>query len=245
MANTSQVSTLPSGFGVDHAIASAHVMQPPHTREVTSSRGLEEGLSKFAPRPTTAGVPLSFNTDGFVAGVRAALDNSTNGYVMQLRQHGQPIASLQVNWAKRPADGSEGWGAAVRMHVASCSKLITAMAMTRSLGTHNLPASTKIINYLPSYWAKGPNIDKITFAQLMTHKSGFRVNGSDMSFPTMKALIAGGVKAADIGTYSYQNTNFGICRILLPVMEGAVPAGTTFPPLIQDQAWDLATVNAY
>ena len=83
------------------------------------------------------------------------------------------------------------------MHIASCSKLITAIAMTRTLAAHNLPATTKIIDYLPGYWTKGPNIDKITFAELMTHTSGFRVTGSDMSFPTMKALIAGGVVASE------------------------------------------------
>ncbi len=47
--------------------------------------------------------------------------------------------------------------------------------MTRTLAAHNLPPSTKIIDYLPTYWVRGPNIDKITFAQLMTHTSGFRV----------------------------------------------------------------------
>ena len=55
--------------------------------------------------------------------------------------------------------------------------------MTRTLAAHNLPASTPIIDYLPTYWAKGPNIDKITFAELMTHTSGFRVTGSDTFYP--------------------------------------------------------------
>jgi CubicO group peptidase (beta-lactamase class C family) len=244
MAMTPGTTTLRPGLVVDSAAAAAHVMQSPHTMGVISSRGLEEG-TKSAPRSMPANVPLSFDTDGFVASLNAALAANTAGYVMQLRQHGQPIASAEVNWAKRPADGSEGWAQNVRMHIASCSKLMTAIAMTRTLAAHNLPASTKIIDYLPAYWAKGPNIDQITFAQLMTHTSGFRVAGSDMSYPTMKALIAGGVTTANLGHYSYQNTNFGICRILLPVMNGTVPANTTFPGPIEDQSWDLATVNAY
>ncbi len=118
-------------------------------------------MPRVACRPASRS---AFNTDGFVAGLNAALASSTAGYVMQLRQHGQPIASAQVDWAKAPSDGSESWALAVRMHIASCSKLITAIAMTRTLAAHNLPASTKIINYLPTYWAKGPNIDQITFA---------------------------------------------------------------------------------
>jgi hypothetical protein len=220
-------------------------MQPPHTRGVITSRGLEEGTTKFAPRDLPAGVTLGFNTDGFVAALNTALAGNTAGYVMQLRQHGRPIASAQVNWAKRPADGSEAWAQTVRMHVASCSKLITAIAMTRTLAAHGLPASTKIIDYLPTYWSKGPNIDKITFAELMTHRSGFRVSGSDMSYPTMKAEVAAGVTSANLGTYSYQNTNFAICRILLPVMNGTIPANTTFPPATEDQEWDFITVSAY
>jgi hypothetical protein len=240
------MTVLSGGFKVDHAAAAAHVMEPAHTRGVISSRGLEEGTKSFAPRATApAAAALSFNTDGFAAALNAALAANTAGYVMQLRQHGQPIASADVGSAKRPADGSEAWAQSVRMHIASCSKLITAIAMTRTLAAHSLPASTKIIDYLPSYWAKGTNIDKITFAQLMTHTSGFRVTGSDTFFPIMKAQVAAGVTNANLGQYSYQNMNFSLCRILIPVMNGTVPANTAFPPAIQDQAWDLATVNAY
>jgi hypothetical protein len=53
-----QRSTLPSGFVFDRGAAAAHVMQPPNTRGVISSRGLEEGTTKFAPREKPAGVTL-------------------------------------------------------------------------------------------------------------------------------------------------------------------------------------------
>ncbi|HEX2657974.1 MAG TPA: serine hydrolase domain-containing protein, partial [Polyangia bacterium] len=237
--------TLPSGFVYDRLAAVGHVMQPVHTRGIVSSRGPEEGTKSFAPRPHPPGVTLSFNTDGFVNALHAALADHTAGYVMQLRRHGQPIASAQRNWAKEPTDGSLAWGQDVRMHIASCSKLITAMSMTRTLAAHNLPASTKIINYLPGYWVKGPNIDKITFAQLLTHTSGFRVDGSDMSYPTMKALIERGVSAAEHGVPSYQNTNFSLCRILLPIMNRTIVASATFPSFIEDQLWDHVTISAY
>ena len=98
--------TLPSGFSFDPTAANAHVMQPEHTQGIISSRGLEEG-TRLKPQIAPAGVTLGFNTDGFVAALNAALADNTAGYVMQLRQHGQPIASAQVNLAKRPSDGSE------------------------------------------------------------------------------------------------------------------------------------------
>src|SRR5450631_3679106 len=238
-------TTLPSGFVIDNAAAHAHVMQPLHTQSVISSRGLEEGTTKFPARRMPAGVTLSFNTDGFVNALNTALANNTAGYVMQLRHRGQPIASAHGGWAKEPSDGSESWVQDVRMHIASCSKLITAIAMTRTLATHNLPASTPIKDYLPTYWAKGPNIEKITFAQLMTHKSGFRVTGSDTFYNIMKAQVAAGVTNANLGAYSYQNMNFSLCRILLPVMNGVIAANTTFPPPFEDQFWDYVTITNY
>jgi CubicO group peptidase (beta-lactamase class C family) len=245
MNPVAELTKLPSGFVIDHAAALAHVMQPLHPQSVVSSRGLEEGMTKFAPRPVPAGVTLSFNTDGFVAALNTALAANTAGYVMQLRQHGQPIASTQSGWAHEPSDGSESWAQNVRMHIASCSKLITAIAMTRTLAAHNLPASTPIIDYLPTYWAKGPNIEKITFAQLMTHTSGFRVTGSDTFYSIMKSQIASGVTNANLGVYSYQNMNFSLCRILLPVMNGVIAANTTFPAPFEDQFWDYVTITAY
>ena len=243
-ASNPERTVLASGFAFDTAAAAAHVMEPIHTQGVISSRGLEEGATSFKLPETAPGVTLSFNTDGFVPALNAALAPNTAGYVMQLRQHGQPIASVRRASAKLPADGSEPWSQTVRMHIASCSKLITAVAMTRTLAAHNLPASTKIIDYLPSYWAKGQNIDKITFAQLLTHTSGFRVNGSDTFYPIMKAQVAAGVTNANLGQYSYQNMNFSLCRILIPVMNGTIPADTSFP-LFQDLFWDFATITAY
>ena len=245
MQPVAQRTVLPSGFVIDHAAAHAHVMQPLHTQSVISSRGLEEGTTKFPARRMPAGVTLSFNTDGFVNALNTALANNTAGYVMQLRHRGQPIASAHGGWAKEPSDGSESWVQDVRMHIASCSKLITAIAMTRTLATHNLPASTPIKDYLPTYWAKGPNIEKITFAQLMTHKSGFRVTGSDTFYNIMKAQVAAGVTNANLGAYSYQNMNFSLCRILLPVMNGVIPANTRFPAPFEDQFWDFVTITAY
>jgi len=55
MNEPAQRVVLPSGFAFDRAAAAAHVMQPPHTRGVVSSRGLEEGATKFALREQPAG----------------------------------------------------------------------------------------------------------------------------------------------------------------------------------------------
>ena len=81
----------------------------------------------------------------------ALLDlNTAGGYIWQLRLGGQPFAGAARGFAKQPVDGSEPWTESIRMHIASLSKLVTGIAMARTLNAHNLAASTtKIIDYLP------------------------------------------------------------------------------------------------
>src|SRR4029079_2381723 len=155
----------------------------------------------------------------FGAAVHTALKDSVAGYAMQLRRHGKPIYTLQWQWARQVFDPSfvdpgVAWGTDVRMHVASCSKLVTAIAMTRLLRERGISPDALIAPYLPSYWSRGANIDKITFAMLLTHTSGFNNGTSSASdFAFMKSRVAMGVSAT--GGYKYENMNFGLCRILL------------------------------
>jgi hypothetical protein len=233
----STTPTLPqaalAGIAFDRAAADAHIMEPPQLAGIRSSRGREEGVVNPTVNPP-AGGPLGFNTDGFVAALNTALAAHTAGYAMELREHGLVIASNQAGGALLGSDGSEPWADNIRMHIASCSKLITAMAMTRTLAAHNLPPDRAIFDFLPTYWQKGQNIDKINFHNLMTHTSGFNVVTSNSTYPWMKSQVAAGVTMAAYGQYAYENMNFGLCRILIPVINGNIPAGYNFPPASQD-----------
>jgi len=134
------------------------------------------------------------------------------------------------------------------MHVASVSKLITAIAMTRLLDQHGISPDAKIAPWLPNYWAKGPHIWDITFRHLMTHTSGFDTGLSDSDFQFMKSHVAAGT--AGVGSYHYQNMNFGLCRILLATINGDVSPSLSIPwlmwfPDFNDVLWDAITINAY
>ena len=136
------------------------------------------------------------------------------------------------------------------MHVASLSKQMTAIAMTRTLDGAGIPYDTKVIDYLPAYWSKGANVDEITFANLMTHTSGldYGVSSSASDFEFIKAQIAAGT--THLGQYWYQNMNFGLCRILLATVNGNIPVDFSLPPLFglnsfNDIVWDFITLSAY
>jgi CubicO group peptidase (beta-lactamase class C family) len=235
---------------LDEPALRAHVITPPALAHVVSSRGLEEGMqaAKFTFPPTKKKIH-TFDGAGFCDALHAALKDSVAGYVMRMRQNGATIYTLEWNWAKEPVDGGEGWNPDVRMHIASCSKLVTAIAMTKLLHDKGISYDAPIISHLPNYWVKGPGVDKITFAQLMTHHSGlaYQLPTSASDYAFMKAQVAAGVP--NIGKYSYQNMNFGLCRILISTINGNIAPSTTFPlsflPDANDMAWDYVTINAY
>jgi Beta-lactamase len=237
------------GLAIDESKIRDHVFRPQNTVGVFSDRGPEESKLQFAPHPPTFGiVPFHLNVSAFGAALHNALKDNVAGYTVQLRQHSQAIFTREWQWAKRPQDGSETWTPDVQLHVASVSKLITAIAMTLLLSENNVSPDAQIIDYLPNYWVKGPNIQFVTFRNLMNHTSG--LSAVDViDFQIMKAAIASGISLdpnapSHLGKYSYQNLNFGLCRILLTVINGNIKS-TDFPLFFIDEIWDMVTVAGY
>jgi CubicO group peptidase (beta-lactamase class C family) len=131
------------------------------------------------------------------------------------------------------------------MHIASVSKFLTAVAMMKTLDAKGISYDAKIWPYLPTYWSKGSKINQITFRQLLTHRSGFATGTSSSSFGFMKGRVALGVPA--VGGYDYENMNFGLCRILIPVLNGNVSQNAVFinDVALNDSAWDAVTLFHY
>lgn len=115
-----------------------------------------------------------------------------------------------------------------RMQIASMTKPLTAIATLQLFSKFNISPTDKIIDYLPEYWKKGPDIQLITFADLMKHRSGIIGSGNNCkngaylenTWWGLKELIEKGIKATDYGNHCYQNANFGLLRILIPAILG-------------------------
>jgi len=237
-----------NGVKVDEAAIRAHVMRPHHVVGMVSDRGREEApiIEHLPPRPDLF---YELNIRGFIGSLESALNNSTAGYSLRLHVNGSTVATVDWNWAKEPQDGSESWTPDVRMHVASLSKIVTAIAMTKLLNEKGMAYDTPIIDFLPGYWSKGPAVNMITFANLMTHTSGLAYGNttSRSDFEFMKEQVAAGT--GKLGQYSYQNMNFGLCRILISTINGNIPVDWSFPfwpdPSFNDWVWDFVTLSAY
>ncbi|WP_300530380.1 serine hydrolase domain-containing protein [Maricaulis sp.] len=208
-------------------------------RATTATRPANPGLDLNAPPVPT------LNVNGFGEAVHAALRNSTNGYTMRMRRGGQTIYTLQWNWAQNPGDGQRGWTPGRSMHIASISKFVTAVALLDLLDRRNIDFDTEIAQYLPDYWSLGPNVDDITFQELMNHTSGFSTGGSESSFSFMRQQVAQGFPASQSGDYDYENMNFGLMRILIATIGGYIDEDANFGPLFNNIMWDLVTKMAY
>jgi CubicO group peptidase (beta-lactamase class C family) len=239
---TAAFHSLPSA--VTDAQVRAHVIAPPHVRdvvieEVNAAKEVRAAVSKAA---RTFKATPTLDVGAFGTAMHAVLKDSVVGYILQVRKNDKLVYNLIWNWAKAPADGGAGWTENTRMHVASVSKFLTAVAMVKALDGKGLGYDTPIAGYLPTYWNKGDKIDQITFRHLLTHRSGFSTGSSSSDYAFMKQRVAAGVSA--VGSYDYENMNFGLCRILIPIVTGSISKSATFidNAALNDSAWDAVTL---
>lgn len=235
---------------ISEARLRAHVLSPQNVREARCDRGPQTLgaplLSKeIKPSPQ---VLLTLNVANFQDALAEALYASF-GYCWQLRQHGASIAQQTFNLSQTydvfGIEDNTPWTLDTPMHIASLSKNITAMVMTQILNSLGLPQTTAISGYLPTHWSQGPNINLITFSNLLTHTSGFTSGATD--YQSMKSAIAAGVTTH--GQYQYENMNFSLCRILLSVLNGTIAADFSFGggifSEVTDLVWDLVTIDTF
>src|SRR5580700_3119496 len=208
-------------------------------------------IRKAGPGPGPGlGITYSFDAQGFVDAI-AAQFSDVAGYVIRLRQHGQVLAGARwgsaVNGVAEGKPSSNlGWGEGVSMHIASCSKTITAIALTKLLNERGIPATSSIAAQLPPYWYAPASVDAITYADLMTHKSGLDPSDQTSGPETYKAareFVEAGPKLSFVGVnQQYRNINFILCRIVLATLLGYVPPMKDIGPVpFADEMWDYFT----
>jgi Beta-lactamase len=233
-------------LGLTEEMAWDHVMLPDHVKAAAALHielhDVGDGDDDPSNPPPPSGLFYRLNVQKLSRNLNNLLSGCVAGYSMHLRRYGQTIFDEQWNWAKKPWDGNVHWASDVPMHVASVSKLITAVAMTKLLYSRNISPDAHILPWLPKYWHKGPGVDRITFRQLLTHTSGLvlvnQPGPSDFQF--MKDQIALGT----VGKPGYRNMNFGLCRILISTNDAPF-LFDWLSPGVTDAYWDLTTIRYY
>lgn len=235
----------------DAARARSHVIQVPGlVRAMTEDQIDGPALVAVGPLKKTPVTP-KLDVAKFGETVHAAFKDKVRGYALGLRKNGQPVLTLQWDHSRTAAPALD-WTLDTRMHVASVSKLITAIVMTKMLDERGLSFDTKIGNYLPAYWNEGKNANDITFRALMTHQAAFTIHDGD--YLSFKRQIEMGVSTNPADGIGYTNGVFSLLRVLGSTMTGAVDKSYwyTFPMFgpsqeesFNDALWDLKTTHAF
>jgi hypothetical protein len=193
-------------------------------------------MQQYAGGLGLAANTVTFSMDVFERNLRASFDVASVGWSYAISQGGQ-VARQGQNGMGRTAADQPPTARSVKdkMHVASVSKTVNGIVMLRLLADMGLSPDTAIGPYLPSSWTRGAGVDAVTFRQLFTHRSGFgqnAPNGND--YAGLKAMVAKPVPQA--GSWTYENANYGLMRVLAAVMLG----GDNPPAPLDPGAWSAA-----
>lgn len=237
--------------------------RPPAAPSPHAKKGKPGTSSSPGPQPGPGWV---LDVDAFVTAVDGALADQTAGYVLQLNQNSEPVAHKARNAAINGA--AEGdvfsnvpWTPEVSMDIASCSKTLTAMALTKLiLNTPDITFKTSIFDYLPTYWNAPDTVKQITFADLMRQRSGLlewlldpvgavQSVGDPKTYSDAKmAVILGPDTSAIGGPFHYRNVNFTLCRVLIATINKNIDVDANFDYMRgnpTDLLWDYLTMRAY
>jgi len=163
-----------------------------------------------------------------ITNIQNKLNNNVVGYAIEVGG----IAPRYGGLARTATDGSLGMAPDLVTDIASVSKTMTATGVLQLLAKDGLSPDTPISKYIYGDWAQGPNINQLTFRNLLTHTSGLAQSSSNcgtngtgptsgIDYAGVEGIIARGVpNPSNIGVPQYGNCNFAVLRELMPALEG-------------------------
>ncbi|MES2317295.1 MAG: serine hydrolase domain-containing protein [Pseudomonadota bacterium] len=178
---------------------------------------------------------LAFDKAAYEARVKKAFENDVIGYESVLIKNGQVVAQNAGGMARNAADGNVKMSTSMPANIGSTIKFtggVTLLALFESKDKTINPKGltvdqwldSPIYPFLPAVWQKGTHdsIKRMSFRQLLQHKSGFRKLSAEDKGPDgdkrMFDYLAKGVLAADVGVRDYENANFSLVTYLIPMI---------------------------
>jgi Beta-lactamase len=120
-----------------------HQFMPPNVSDIQSNENsdlkeedlaaLRKEISSRFPVLATPRATPAFDPTIFGPIIHNLLKDQVMGYSFLINKNSNTIYSGQWKMAKSPADGNKVWNSDTRMHVASTSKLMTAMGLVKLL----------------------------------------------------------------------------------------------------------------
>ena len=162
-----------------------------------------------------------FDLNAAADSIQARLAGRSVGYAFVVSYRGNVIATRAGGVARRaPNAPDRAMTVDEPYNIASVSKTITASALVQLLyRTRRLSLLDSVMwRYLPSSWTFGNKVKQITLRDLLTHNGGLRCPGN-VSYAELQQCMAAGVQDTAYHVWQYNNSNYGLLRIILPTLE--------------------------
>ena len=193
---------------------------------------LAAGLATSAIAQQGATRTKDINAIVFQERVKAAVDGRVKGYAFVIADRNGIEVKVSGGMAQAPGDGDIAMKTFIPSGTGSVAKVISGVALLHLLEQRKvMNASVQrqldvpIWAHLPDGWRlayRGRNLERITFRQLLQHKSGIRIGdgGVPDDWPGIKIsyVLDQGVNADNIGGRSYNNFNFTLLLYLIPAL---------------------------
>ncbi len=153
--------------------------------------------------------------------------NGMGGYSYAIYQNGTLVRSGAAGTARKSP--LIPWTADTPFSMMSMGKTITAAAMVQLLAQRDdIALDSPIKPYLPPSWSPDPDLDHVTFREILSHTGGLTKSVDSWSgiktevetnvLPAGGAVRVSGqvIQPAGVGTFFYSNTDFTLQRILIP-----------------------------
>lgn len=161
-----------------------------------------------------------FDAATFKKNIIATLGNRSIGYNFVISQNGRFVDSAERGFARMSQDGAIKHSIYKEMNIASVSKFLTAAGALKLLSVNNIKVDDSIYKWLPQSWSLGAGVRSITFAQLLTHRSGLTTSTIRYAtdYNSLRTMI-GNPLANPAKGYNYSNVNFALFRIMFAYIE--------------------------
>jgi CubicO group peptidase (beta-lactamase class C family) len=161
------------------------------------------------------------------------------GYAFAVLQNGRVVASGAQGQSRLPTNPpATKWTTRTRMRLASVSKTVTAVAMLKILSATGHSINDAFYPLIQSRCPQaGPGVNTVTFANLLTMKSGMKPDGI-LNVTDIWAYLSEYMQKPLDGTpgitYAYSNTNFTILQAIISILaDPAANGGNGIDPYVK------------
>lgn len=183
----------------------------------------------------------------FASALNNSLSQASVGWGYEIRKNGKIFRTDSGGFKAAAIDNSKEvsipFDLTSRMHVASVSKTITAIAVAKLVELGKLSYDDKIIKYLPSFWKVHKGFENTTIKDLVTMKSGLdgKLDAASSHIDLLRNYLENGPSDKFVGIFNYQNISYGLLRIITAYTLGLTESSADSAAGILS----LKTANAY